>query len=125
MLIFLVGIISGIVTGLGMGGGSILIMFLSSFFGFDQHIAQSANLVFFIPTSIIVIMINLKRKNIVLQDICLVIFFGILGTLIGSKISIITDSDNLKRYFAIFIFAILIYEIYVLIKEYKNKVKKT
>lgn len=46
MLEFFTGIISGTVSGTGMGGGTILILILSVFMGIDQHIAQATNLVF-------------------------------------------------------------------------------
>ena len=52
MKLILIGIISGIVTGMGMGGGSILILILTAFMGVNQHTAQATNLIFFIPTSI-------------------------------------------------------------------------
>ena len=39
MLEFLTGTISGIVSGTGMGGGTILILILSVFMGIDQHVA--------------------------------------------------------------------------------------
>lgn len=60
----LIGIISGLVSGMGMGGGTILILCLSLFLGKDQHIAQGANLIFFIPTSITSIITNIKQKLI-------------------------------------------------------------
>ncbi len=41
MLEILIGLISGIVTGIGMGGGTILILLLSVIWDYDQHIAQS------------------------------------------------------------------------------------
>ena len=43
----LIGAISGIVSGMGMGGGTILILCLSLFLGKEQHVAQGANLIFF------------------------------------------------------------------------------
>ena len=43
MLEILTGFISGIVSGTGMGGGTILILILSLFMGVDQHIAQATN----------------------------------------------------------------------------------
>ena len=52
------GIISGIVSGLGMGGGTILILIFTIFLNIEQHIAQATNLIFFIPTAIIAIYIN-------------------------------------------------------------------
>lgn len=59
-----VGIVSGFVSGMGMGGGTILILCLSMFMGVEQHIAQATNLVFFIPTSIVAIITNIKQKYI-------------------------------------------------------------
>lgn len=46
--------------GMGMGGGTILILLLSLFSGLEQHIAQATNLIFFIPTSLAAIIINIR-----------------------------------------------------------------
>lgn len=119
----LFGIISGIVTGLGMGGGTILILLLTLFNNFEQHIAQATNLVFFIPTSLAAIVTNLKKKNVDIKVTKVVSVFGIIGAIIGSAISNNISSSNLKKYFAIFLLIIAIYEIYRLYKEYKNKRK--
>ena len=51
MMEIIIGILSGIVSGAGMGGGTILILLLSFLLGIEQHVAQGANLIFFIPTS--------------------------------------------------------------------------
>ena len=51
MYIF-IGIIAGIITGMGMGGGSILILILTMFMNVNQHVAQGANLIYFIPTTL-------------------------------------------------------------------------
>ena len=67
MLEILIGFISGIVSGTGMGGGTILILCLTVFCGVNQKIAQATNLIFFIPTSIAAIYINIKEKKINLK----------------------------------------------------------
>ena len=82
MLNILIGGISGIVSAMGMGGGTILILCLSLFLGKDQHIAQGANLVFFIPTSIVSIIINIKQKFIKWKTGITVSIFGIIGAII-------------------------------------------
>lgn len=64
MIEILIGMLSGFVSGMGMGGGTILILCLSMFMGVEQHIAQATNLVFFIPTSIVAIITNIKQKYI-------------------------------------------------------------
>lgn len=123
MLNIVFGIIAGIVTGLGMGGGTILILLLSVFMGLEQHIAQATNLVFFIPTSIAAILTNLKQKNVDLKLAINISFFGIIGAIIGAMLSSNISSENLRKYFAIFIFAIALHEVYEFYKEYKKKKK--
>ena len=124
MLEIFIGILSGIISGTGMGGGTILIFLLMYVVGVDQHIAQATNLVFFIPTSIIAIIINLKNKNIALKSAILVSVFGILGAIIGANISIKIDVNILRKCFGIFLAIIAIHEIYTIIKLYKiNKIR--
>ncbi|MFQ7075788.1 MAG: TSUP family transporter [Clostridia bacterium] len=67
MIEILIGMISGIVSGTGMGGGTILIFLLTFMMGIEQHVSQATNLIFFIPTSIVAIIINIKNKNIDLK----------------------------------------------------------
>ena len=124
MLEIFIGILSGIISGTGMGGGTILIFLLMYVIGVDQHIAQATNLVFFIPTSIIAIIINLKNKNIALKSAVLVSVFGILGAIIGANISIKIDVNILRKCFGIFLAITAIHEIYIIIKLYKiNKIR--
>ena len=124
MLEIFIGILSGIISGTGMGGGTILIFLLMYVVGVDQHIAQATNLVFFIPTSIIAIIINLKNKNIALKSAVLVSVFGILGAIIGANISIKIDVNILRKCFGIFLAITAIHEIYTIIKLYKiNKIR--
>ena len=118
MLETLIGFISGIVSGTGMGGGTILILCLSIFLGINQKTAQATNLIFFIPTSIAAIYINMKQKNINIKLAKQIIFWGIIGTIIGALIAQKINVTVLKKMFGIFLAIIAIHEIYLLIKEY-------
>lgn len=117
----IIGLVSGIVSGTGMGGGTILIFLLTFMCGIEQHIAQATNLIFFIPTSIIAIIVNIKNKNIDLKLATIISLFGILGAIIGANLSIYTDVNKLRKYFGIFLAVIAIHEIYTIIKENKKK----
>ena len=121
MIKILIGIVSGIVSGTGMGGGTILIFMLTVVCNIDQHIAQATNLIFFIPTSIMAIIVNLKNKNINLKLGIYIAIFGILGAIIGANIAIYTDVNMLKKYFGGFLVIIVFHEIYSIFKEYKNE----
>lgn len=124
MLEILIGIVSGIVSGTGMGGGTILIFLLSFMLKIDQHVAQATNLIFFIPTSIVAIIVNVKNKNIDLKTGIIISVFGILGAIIGANLSIGTDVIKLKKYFGYFLIIIAIHEIYTIFSKY-IKSKKT
>lgn len=116
----LIGTFSGIFSGFGMGGGTILIFLLTTFIGTEQHIAQATNLIYFIPTAISAIIVNYKQKNINIKLAVSVSMFGIIGAIIGAKISVKTDVSILKKMFGIFLAIIAIHEIYTLFKEYKE-----
>ncbi len=124
MLEILIGLISGIISGTGMGGGTILILLLSVFIGLDQHVAQATNLVFFIPTAIAAIFISLRKKKIDLKVGTIIIITGIVGAAIGAIISSKMNVNLLRKIFGIFLLFIAIYEIYSWYKMYiKNKNK--
>jgi uncharacterized membrane protein YfcA len=120
----LFGTISGFISSMGMGGGTILIYLLTTFSKIDQHIAQGANLVFFIPTCITAIIVNIKNKNINYRLSVPIIITGIIGAIIGAKLSVNMPIKELRRYFGVFLICVSINEIYSLGKEYINN-KKT
>lgn len=116
----LTGLVSGIVSGTGMGGGTILIFLLTIMMGMEQHTAQATNLIFFIPTSIVAIIVNLKNKNIDIPLAIIISVFGVLGAIIGANISINIDVGILRKCFGIFLAIVAINEIYSIIKKYKK-----
>lgn len=120
MLEIITGLVSGTVSGTGMGGGTILILILSVFIGVEQHTAQATNLVFFVPTSISAIITTIKEKLINWKVGIPVAISGIIGAILGAKISVNMEVDYLKKYFGFFLIMISIYEIYSLIKTYKK-----
>lgn len=124
MLEVVIGIIAGIVSGTGMGGGTILILLLTSMLGMEQHIAQATNLIFFIPTSIIAIIVNLKNRNIDIGTGIIISIFGILGAIIGAKISMNLNVVILRKCFGIFLMFVTINEIYFITQKYKKMKNK-
>lgn len=124
MIEILIGILSGIISGTGMGGGTILIFLLSFVLGIEQHIAQATNLIFFIPTSIVAIIVNIKNKNIDIKLASIISIAGIVGAIIGAKLAVFTNVKDLKKYFGIFLAIVAIHEIYSFVKEYINAKNK-
>lgn len=120
----IIGAFSGIFSGIGMGGGTILIFLLTIFVGLEQHIAQATNLIYFVPTAISAIIVNYKEKNIDINLAREISVYGIVGAVIGAIISINTDVQRLRKFYGIFLAVIAIHEIYTLFKEYKLRKKR-
>lgn len=109
---FLSGLCSGIISGMGIGGGTILIPALTMFLNIDQHRAQGVNLLFFIPTAIIALIIHKKNKNLDFKIATPLILTGLIGAAIGSFVAISINAQLLKRLFGVFLFFMGSYEIY-------------
>ena len=118
------GIISGIVASMGMGGGVTLVLLFSLFSEVKQHIVQGINLIFFVPTSIVAIYMNIRNKNIDYDVAKTVIVSGVIGAITGSLMAIKINSDSLKKYFGIFLIGIAIFEIFSFFKQYILKGKR-
>ncbi len=107
----LAGFISGIISGMGIGGGAILIPVLVFVLNVNQHTAQSINLLYFIPTAIIALIVHIKNKSIDFRIAASIILFGVLGAIIGSHFAVSVSSDVLKKLFGIFLFFMGMHEI--------------
>ena len=112
MITFLIGLASGIISGMGIGGGTILIPALAVLVGVDQHIAQSVNLLFFIPTAIIALTVHVKNKRIDLKMALPIIFFGVIGAFFGSRLAVALPGTSLRKWFGFFLLAMGTYEMF-------------
>ena len=117
----LVGIVSGIISGLGMGGGTILITFLTCFLGISQIVAQASNIIFFVPTSIIATIVNVRNNTLKWKVAIPLVISGVIGAAAGSIIANKLNTNVLKKAFAIFLIFIVIYQI---ICWYRKNIKK-
>lgn len=79
----LAGLLSGILGSMGLGGGGILIIYLSLFTDVKPLTAQGANLLFFIPIGIVSLIIYSVKKQIKWKVTLKIAIFGILGAIIG------------------------------------------
>lgn len=106
------GFLSGIISGMGIGGGTILIPALTMFVGANQHIAQGVNLLYFIPTAVVALFVHKKNNALELKIAIPIILFGIAGAGLGSFVALRLNSGLLRRLFGIFLFFMGAYEIF-------------
>ena len=79
----LAGLFSGVAGAMGLGGGAVLIIYLSLFTETGQLKAQGMNLVFFIPIALTAVIIYAKSEQIRWKTVALLSAFGLLGAALG------------------------------------------
>lgn len=111
MINVITGFFSGIISGMGIGGGAILIPALIIIEGISQQLAQGINLTYFIPTAIISLFVHIRNKNVEFKTAWIIGVCGMAGSVIGSLIAVSVDGQLLRRWFGFFLLGIGIYEI--------------
>ena len=126
-LIFLIlaGFISGIVGGMGMGGGTLLIPILTIFLAFEQKTAQAINLIAFIPMSIVALIIHIKNKLVDFKVGMPIMLVGILFSIGGSYLASELKNSLLQKIFAVFLLLVGVNQaIQTILTIRKNKKKE-
>lgn len=122
-LYILAGLLSGIVGGMGMGGGTLLIPILTLCLGVSQHIAQGVNLLVFIPMGLVAIIIHLFNHLIDFRVFLLLIIPALVSSIVASNFSNGLETNTLKTIFAVFLIVVGCYEFGVAINKTINKKK--
>ena len=102
----------GLLAGLGVGGGSLLILWLSSVLGMDHSTARAINLLFFIPAACISCLFRWKNGSLDFPTILPAAIAGCTFALLGSWISIVIDTSVLQKLLGILLVATGIREIF-------------
>ena len=79
----LAGLFSGIIGAMGLGGGAVLIIYISLFTDMPQLKAQGVNLLFFIPTAVAAVTVYGIKKQIKWKIVLKVALWGLLGAAVG------------------------------------------
>ena len=109
--LILAGVVSGVIGGMGMGGGTLLIPILTLFLGFAQKSAQGVNLIVFIPMSLLALIIHIKNKlvdfKVGVPIVCTGVVFSILGSILSNSLS----NDFMKKMFGGFLILVGVYQV--------------
>lgn len=103
MALILTGFISGIISGMGIGGGTVLIPALTIILSLDQKTAQAINLIYFIPTAITAVITHAKEKNIETKVLKPLIVWGITGAVLGAIAMNLISPEILRKVFGVFL----------------------
>jgi len=103
MLLIVIGLSAGILSGLvGVGGGIIIVPALVFFLGFSQLQAQGTSLgLLLLPVGIFAVANYYKGGYIDIRVVGIMCFAFVAGGWIGSKLALRMDEDIVKKIFGI------------------------
>lgn len=125
ILLVLAGFVSGIVAGMGMGGGTLLIPILSIFFSmFSQIEAQGINLFVFIPMAIPALIIHTKNQLIDYKVALPIVLIGVVVSIGGALLAHNFSNRLLRTMFGVFLLLIGAWQIVSIIIRLKSQKQK-
>lgn len=106
----LIGAISGVVAGMGMGGGTLLIPLMIIFLNIAQKQAQAINLFAFIPCAIVSLIIHIKNKLVNFSVGLPILLTGVISSVLASLLAVGTNQKLLQILFGVFLLMVGVYQ---------------
>lgn len=117
----LAGILSGLLGAMGMGGGGVLVIWLTLGEGMEQAPAQGINLLLFIPCAIPALLSYSRKKLIDWKILGLCVFTGLAGALFGVWLSALLEPSLLRKIFGAMLLLMGIRELFPRPKKEKSR----
>lgn len=117
----LAGFLSGLLGAMGMGGGGVLVIWLTLGEGIEQAPAQGINLLLFIPCAIPALISYSRKKLIDWKILGLCVFTGLAGALCGVWLSALLEPSLLRKIFGAMLLFMGIRELFPHSKKEKGQ----
>lgn len=107
----LAGLVTGILSGFGVGGGTLLLIYMTVFAHLDQDLAQGINLLYFLPAALTALPHH--RKNGYLKPAAAkpAILAGLAATALTAWLATGLDVGLLRKCFGVFLLGVGIHEL--------------
>ena len=112
------GTVTGILSAFGIGGGSLLLIYLTAFAGMSQHQAQGINLLYFLPAAAASLPAHKKNGLLDRKTILPAILAGLAAAAATALLSNSLDTRLLKKLFGVFL-------LYIGLRELLRRDKKS
>lgn len=108
----LAGFATGILSGFGIGGGTLLLIYMTAFVHLEQDAAQAINLLYFLPTAASALLCH--RKNGYLRGDAArpAILWGLAGTALAAFLATALDVELLRKCFGVFLLFVGLHELF-------------
>jgi uncharacterized membrane protein YfcA len=103
MIALIVGLLTGILSGFGIGGGTLLMLYLTVFAGVAQKTAQGINLLYFLPTAFASLLLHSKNHTLNWKAALPAVLGGCLTAGLFSYVAAGMDLSLLRKLFGGFL----------------------
>lgn len=107
----LAGAVTGVLSGFGIGGGTLLLIYLTAFAGMEQTLAQGINLLYFLPAAATALPSHIKNGYIEKKTAIPAILAGLACTAISAWVATALNVELLRKCFGVFLLYIGITEL--------------
>ena len=112
ILPLLVGAATGVLSGFGVGGGTLLLVYMTAFAGVEQRLAQGINLLYFLPAGLLALPAHVKNGYIEKPVLLPAIGAGRLCAALAAWAATAMDVELLRRLFGAFLVAVGLMELF-------------
>lgn len=95
----LASFLAAALSGLGVGSGGLLVIYLTLVAGLDQHAAQGINLLFFLFSGGAALAVHSGSRKLYPTAILILAAFGIVGSFLGTALARALSPNILRRIF--------------------------
>ena len=107
----LAGAVTGILSGFGIGGGTLLLIYMTAFQDMDQHLAQGINLLYFLPAGLMALPSHLKNGFVEKKALLPAGGAGLLCAGLAAWAATSLDVEVLRKWFGAFLILVGVSEI--------------
>lgn len=108
----LIGAVTGVISAWGIGGGTLLVLYMSAFTDISQHAAQGINLLYFLPTAAASLISHIKNKLIEWKCVIPAVIAGVPVAVATSLIALNLDTKLLGKCFSVFVIIVGVSEFF-------------
>lgn len=112
LLAALAGAVTGVLSGFGIGGGTLLLIYLTAFAGVEQTLAQGINLLYFLPAAATALPSHIKNGYIEKRAAIPAILAGLVFSAIAAWVATALDVELLRKCFGVFLLYIGVTELF-------------
>ncbi len=99
----LAGAACGVLSGFGIGGGSLLMVWMAAVLHMDQRTAQAVNLLFFLPTAAASLIFHVRGKQVQWRATIPAALAGLATAALGAWAGTRIDVSLLRKLFGVFL----------------------